>query len=384
MKKVLLYFPFDIDNKNNISIYLKSESIADSFAKEGIEVDKIYHRSNDSIDYNNKIYQAQKNILKPIPSKVLGYYLLNFLDHVDFTQYDAFILRFKMASPFSEKLLKAIKKSNPDIKIILEYPTYPFKNEFSNILVKNYIRYVDKYYRNRNKLYADRVITYDRNLEILGLKTLNLQNAINNDLLNHNVVLDSYNDQDTLVIKGVAGYLHNYHGFDRLVEGIAEYYSTENKPEFDIRFDIIGNDGKEVDNLLEQARELEIGDRIKYLGYKDTTELAKDLETADIGVSSLGVHRKGLSEHSSLKSGFYSYVGLPFIDSGRDSRFSDCGFDFRFEVPADDSPVEISKLIEWFKKIRAEKPNYKEEVHQFALDNLTWKSQISKVVEEIY
>lgn len=68
----------------------------------------------------------------------------------DYTDYDYLYLRRPPAMSYAmRKFLKKVRKINPDIKIILEIPTYPYDGEMQSFTMKPFL-WKDRY--NREKL----------------------------------------------------------------------------------------------------------------------------------------------------------------------------------------------------------------------------------------
>lgn len=99
-----------------------------------------------------------------------------------------------------------------------------------------------------------------------------------------------------LVFIGSPGQL--WHGIDKVGE------MAENFQEY--MFYIIGPTGKDTDNL-------------KYLGVLSNVAANEFIQTCDIGIGSLSLHLKGLTEASPLKTRQYLASGLPIIYGYRDT-----------------------------------------------------------------
>ena len=96
----------------------------------------------------------------------------------------------------------------------------------------------------------------------------------------------------------------------------------------------------------------------------------------DIGVSSLGLYRKGLSEASDLKTREYLARGLCTIGVGKDPDFDE-NSKYRFVVSNSDSIDDIVNLLIELKNINL--PN-RQEVRNYAIENLTFEKKLLKVL----
>ncbi len=375
-KRALLYFPFDIDSLSNRSVFLKSNSLIDGFINQGYTVDKVFH-SNNNLIINEKVETSStlKALLKiPGFKQLMGYYLPFFLASISQKKYDVIFIRHKIATPISLFLLRRLRRNNPKAKIILEYPTYPFADEFKG-LVKIYIKLFDTWFRKKNQKYADSCAVYDLSDKIRGLKAIPIVNGYNSDLesLNLNYSLPDFDKK--LIITGISSELQHYHGYDRLLEGISEYYKSGG--EYDITFQIIGR-GKEIERLLSASEKLNLHGHVKNLGFMTSEQINDVLQNTHIALGSIGLHRINLFEQSPLKSAFYTFVGVPFIYSGNDKRFDE-GFEYKFQIDTTDKPVDIQQIITEYNRLRNK--NYKQEMSDFAKSNLSWSSQVKKLLE---
>ena len=71
-------------------------------------------------------------------------------------------------------------------------------------------------------------------------------------------------------------------------------------------------------------------------------------EKCSLGVDSLARHRSGISVLSSLKSREYGAKGIPIINSCKID-IIDNDFPYLLQVPADESPIDMEKVSEFFK-----------------------------------
>ena len=76
-------------------------------------------------------------------------------------------------------------------------------------------------------------------------------------------------------------------------------------------------------------------------------ELEELYNTADIAVSSLGMHRIGFTTGQTLKSKEYGAKGLPVISEYKVPEYPE-GKQYQLVVPMDESPLNIEKVIEMY------------------------------------
>jgi hypothetical protein len=180
---------------------------------------------------------------------------------------------------------------------------------------------------------------------------------------------------DALNLIGVAG-LNYWHGFDRLIEGLNIYYSSN--PKRLVYFHIVGDTnniiGNEYKNLVTKYN---LENYVIFYGNKIGDELDEVYEKCQFGIGSLGIHRIGISEVKPLKSREYCARGIPFVYSFKDEDFDDKSFILK-ESP-NDSPIDINRLIDFYYS-----NNFNNrEIRRFAEENLTWDVQVKRILEQL-
>ena len=145
------------------------------------------------------------------------------------------------------------------------------------------------------------------------------------------------------VIVGVAA-LEDWHGYDRVIEGLSNYYS-EKKDGRDVRFIVVGSGGVE-NRLKEMVKNLGLETHVSFTGTLVGSDLDEVFAKADVCVSSLAIHRKGLSKASDLKTREYMSRGFPVIISAKDPDLED-GLPFVHRVPVGDQPIDIFNVLRW-------------------------------------
>lgn len=182
------------------------------------------------------------------------------------------------------------------------------------------------------------------------------------------------NKQDKLVFTCVAN-ISKWHGLDRFLEGLACYQDKEK-----IIFNIVGN-GVEKNSLVALVKKLNLSNYVIFHGEKSGTELDDIFDETDIGVGNLGTFRKQIKFTSPLKSREYCARGIPFFYTCRDEDFP-LDFSFAFEVEANDNPIDVNAVIDFYNKAITI-DNYKKIMRNFAVNNLSWDAKMIKVVDFI-
>lgn len=174
----------------------------------------------------------------------------------------------------------------------------------------------------------------------------------------------------TLHVLAVAS-VARWHGLDRLLRAVREYQDRSARA-FDIHVTIAG-DGPALPRLRETAELLRLLPLVTFAGTVTGSRLQELYESAHVAVSSLGLHRIGLSRASVLKAREYCAVGIPFIASGEDPDFPPA-LPFRIAVSGDETTHELVEVFARFDTVHARFDDAAERA--FARSHLDWRSKI--------
>ena len=135
---------------------------------------------------------------------------------------------------------KQVKERYPNCRILIELFTYPYdKDDFGKWNAwPFYLK--ELLYRPRLKKYVDRFVTYTDDKEIFGIPTIRSANGINVDSVPQ--IAGAFQDGQINMI-GVA-FMQRHHGYERIIEGMREYYDGGQTPELKIRLRLGGRAGE--------------------------------------------------------------------------------------------------------------------------------------------
>ena len=277
---------------------------------------------------------------------------------------------FHNANPFTINMFKAFKKAG--IKSVIEIPTYPYDQEYNGYGKKDQLELIiDKIFRKNLAKYTDAIVTFTQEKEIFGQRTIRISNGIELEAI---PLRNEKQHTKKLNFIGVAD-VHYWHGFDRFIAGIGEYYKNGGTRE--ITFHIVGgvaaNDMAIFTELIEKYG---IKDRIIIHGRKFGEELNSLFENANFAVASLGRHRSGITYIKTLKNREYAARGLGFIYSEIDEDFEEKPYIFK--VPADESPINIKQVIDFINGLTLTPEDIRKSIY-----NLTWEKQMEVVIKEV-
>ena len=275
------------------------------------------------------------------------------------------------ANFFTIKLVKDMKKAG--IKVVMEIPTYPYDQEYGNLWFKRQILQ-DKLFRYKFAKQLDAIVTFSDDDYIFGQHTIRISNAIDFRYVKQKQVINDTSKELNLI--GVAE-IHNWHGFDRVIKGLAIYYSVPR--DYKVYFHVVGYFfSKEIENnFISLINNCKVNDYIILYGKKHGKELDEIFEKCDFGIGSLGRHRVGIERMKTLKNREYAARGIPFIYSESDNDFDNKPYVFK--APADDSPTSIKDIIDFYRTVK----DTPDEIRK-SIEDLSWKNQMKTVLDEMF
>ena len=282
---------------------------------------------------------------------------------------------FMNANPILVRLFHKLNKRG--IKCITEIPTYPYDSEFKGYPLKYKIPlYIDKLFRKALAKKMEAIVTFSNEETIFGKRTICISNGIDLD----SIPIHNPKKQNDIHLIAVAE-IHYWHGFDRLVAGMGEYYKL-NPDARKVFFHVVGweDDRGTTSNgylTVEQtAKKYNIGQYVVNHGKLFGDKLDEVFNQCVFAIGSLGRHRSGITNIKTLKNREYAARGIPFIYSETDNDFEDKPYIIK--VPADESPVNIRQIIDFIDTHDVNPTEIRNTV-----EHLSWRFQMEKVVREI-
>lgn len=332
LKKLIYLAPVD---KHLIGIWKKINMQIDFFKKNNIDVKLI--------NTNDKMKQS---ILGKINRKLpfTGLYRWD-ISLENISKVDCIYIRYQASDYQLIRMLKNIKKSNSKIKILVEIPTYPYDNEII-LSFKNFpIVMKDRW--NRKKLFklVNRVITFSNDEEIFNISTIVLSNAVNVEKTSVKKITCPNEDINVIA---VANYVF-WHGYDRFIRGMHEYYSRSLK-HTKINLYMVGG-GDEIEKYKKLVDLYNLQSYVKFCGKMDGKDLDEIYNKCEIGLDAMGRHRSEVFYNSSLKGKEYGAKGIPIVSGVETELDSDRNYKYYLRVPADESNINMEIIIDFYDKI---------------------------------
>lgn len=274
------------------------------------------------------------------------------------------------ANPFTIRLARKIKKAG--IHVVMEIPTYPYDQEYVSFNRKIQLL-VDQCFRKRLAKYVDRIITFSNYKTIFGTPTIQISNGIDFDDIPMKQHVNDTSQEIHLI--GVAE-IHFWHGFDRLLKGLVNYYNTS--PQYKVYFHIIGDffTQREREECMSIVKENHLAPYVILHGRQTGKDLDLLFEQCDFGIGSLGRHRSGITHIKTLKNREYAARGIPFVYSEIDDDFEN--MPYIMKIPADESIVNITTILSFYNQLHATPQTIRN-----SIQSLSWNNQMKKVIDAI-
>lgn len=282
---------------------------------------------------------------------------------------------FMNASPVLVGLFGKLKKHG--IKCVTEIPTYPYDHEFKGYPLKYKIPlYIDMMFRRVLAAKMEAIVTFSNKESIFGKRTICISNGIDLD----SIPLHNPKKQQDIHLIAVAE-IHYWHGFDRLVAGLGEYYKS-NPNGRKMYFHVVGweDDRGTTSNgyltVEQMAKKYGIEKYIINHGKLFGDKLDEVFNQCVFAIGSLGRHRSGITEIKTLKNREYAARGISFIYSENDSDFDNKPYIIK--ASADESPINVGEIINYI-----DNHDFNPAEIRKSVEHLSWKYQMEKVITEI-
>ena len=292
---------------------------------------------------------------------------------------------FQNANPWLIHFFEKLKKAG--IHAVTEIPTYPYDAEFVGFPFMTRMNLkVDQLFRCQLYKQMDAVVTFSDAKVIFGQRTINISNGVDFDSIPLHQQPTANSQQPTAIhLIGVAE-VHYWHGYDRLIAGIGEYYRQKSRAKSqdpEVYFHIVGGvgpsemyDSMHAPGFHELIEKYQINDKVVFHGQLFGNALSDVFNQCQFAIGSLARHRSGITNIKTLKNREYAARGIPFIYSEQD-----CDFDqqaYVLKAHADESPIDISRILNFIDNNQMEPSDIRKTVM-----SLAWNNQMQKVVDAI-
>ena len=284
---------------------------------------------------------------------------------------------FQNSNPF---LISFFKKLNQlGIKSVTEIPTYPYDAEFVGFpfMTRMGLK-IDRLFRHQLYQQMNAIVTFSDAELIFGQRTIRISNGVDMD----SIPLHDYHvpSDGSIHLIGVAE-VHYWHGYDRLIAGLGEYYKNTSNPR-QVYFHIVGGvwksemyDSMHAPGFAELMDKYGIRDKVVFHDQLFGEELNQVFNQCCFAIGSLARHRSGISVIKTLKNREYATRGIPFIYSEQDNDFDHQSYVIK--ASPDESPVNIQQILDFIDSHHFESSEIRKTV-----EHLSWKIQMKRVIDE--
>lgn len=381
----LIYLTFQEDAELYLGVTRKIKWQVRAFQELGYEVTYTLWKNECFV-----FYRGAETLSMPVTRgyRRMHRFSLAVLDYLNSHAFDVAYLRLDRISFDVLRICRALKE-NGTRRILIEIPNYPYLGDYLRgvkgvrplprqavtLLKVLCTAAEDRISGEKLRSCADAaVLIGDRSDRFFGLPAVNITNGVNVDEFSF---VRHPGDSGEVVLVGVAGTLW-WQAYDRVLEGM-RIYRERKKPENPrVRFVLVGGDPKEMPDFLEDVRKRGLRDDVECRGFLRGEELMRVYSSADLGVSSLGCYRRGLTHCSSLKAREYCAAGLPFLYAYEDDAMKGEP-PFAMKLPNDPSPVDIGLAVGFALRCRSD-PSLSEQEREFARRNYDWKTILGRVL----
>lgn len=281
------------------------------------------------------------------------------------------------ANPWLVRFFSRLKKAG--IKAVMEIPTYPYDQEFEGFSLTERLQLrIDQLFRKRLARQLEAIVTFTHQQQIFGQRTIRISNGVDLDSMPLHQRIDTSKE---LHLIGVAE-VHYWHGYDRLIAGLGEYYQSAQQQDLKpVFFHIVGGVWKSemytdehAPGFHELIEKYGLHDKVVFHGQLFGSELNSIFAQCSLAVGSLARHRTGISDIKTLKNREYASRGLPFVYSEDDSDFDHQPYVLK--VPADESAVDVARIVDFEARLTMTPQQIRQTV-----EHLSWKVQMQQVVD---
>ena len=284
---------------------------------------------------------------------------------------------FQNANPFLIRLFEKLKKLG--VKSVTEIPTYPYDQEFVGFpLMTRLGLKVDQLFRHKLSCQMNAIVTFSDAERIFGQRTIRISNGVDMDSIPLHQYQKPYDGSIHLI--GVAE-VHYWHGYDRLIAGLGEYFKNTRNPR-QVYFHIVGGvwksemyDSMHAPGFAELMNKYGIRDKVIFHDQLFGEELNQVFNQCCFAIGSLARHRSGITTIKTLKNREYATRGIPFIYSEQDS-----DFDYQpyiLKALPDETPINIQQILDY-----VDSHHFVPSKIRKTVEHLSWKVQMKRVIDE--
>ena len=262
---------------------------------------------------------------------------------------DAMYFRKTTLDSFAVRFFRDVKKHNPKCKIVMEIPTYPYDKEMTSLI--EWPRLIkDRWSRKKLKHYIDRIVTFSDDDVIFGIPTIRTMNGIDFDTV---PLREVHTDAEAEIHAIMVANFASWHGLDKLIDGMIQYYSELPKRKFILH--IVGG-GKAVEEGKVRASNSKVKDFVVFHGPLWGSSLQELYNRVTLAIDSCDFKKIEVFLSSSLKTREYVAKGLPVVSAIEvDLSRSMKEYFYRFKNP---HCIDVREMIDFHDSIYHDNESY--------------------------
>ena len=300
----------------------------------------------------------------------------------DYLDCDFYYFRFLSADYPFISFLRYLKRYNNTSTIFVEFPTYPSTHWMNSVLHLG-IRIKDIVARKKYKGLVDYFILTRADYPCLyNVPVIYMKNGIDVSRIPKRIPVPV--PADEIHIIGVAT-MFPFHGFDRLIRGMADYYADNRSPKKVILHLVGEGPGKELPYYKELVKTNRLDKYVDFAGSLQGKPLDELFNKCRLGLCSLGMFRHGLDMASSLKSREYIARGLPLISGCPIDVTFNTDFPYEIQFPNDESILDINSIVSFYENIYTgrNEEDIITDIRKFAFDHCDVSVVMNDIIKRI-
>lgn len=370
-KKIFLYMNFFKDD-NSIGITKKIKAQIRTLRRMGMMVYYTSYVQDGAVVIDNednqvyfKKYLSKNETIKRYDRRFL--LIRTVIEYLESSgeQFDFAYLRWHTFDRLYLKMLKALKKAGA-VSIVEAHAWTP--DSKGDSLIAKYQIMMDRRYSKFAKDYVSLIAGMSEYDNIWGIRTVKVDNAI--DLKNIRP-RNWIKDDSVFRIISVSNE-YNYHGYDRLLKGLYNYYAAGGSRRIEVHFV-----GVFLQSTKALCEELKLDEIVHFHGKMFGDALDDLYDNCDFGIGALAHHRVGMYSGSSLKTKEYFAKGLPFVYGWKEPAFDET-YPYALKVELCEEPINIQDILDFYDGIKND-PNMVANMRTFAKEHYSWEKEFEKI-----
>jgi hypothetical protein len=367
--KILFIYRIDHKDLSTFGIYQKLQNQVEAWKQFGYIADTIT-LSGKIISLNETPQKSGKSLLTGrLFSKI--FFLNNILStKIDFSNYEILIIRYMPLTFGMNDFFNEFKLKNPNCKILLDLPTYPYLHEYKGIL-----KLIAQWSLPKNlSLYVDGILHLGKENCIFGVPVIPIFNACNTKLIRQKSTFSKDSSKLNLVY---ISSLWRTLGLKDVIYAIKEFNSQDDFRK--INLTIIG-EGKEKQSLKHLVVNVGISEYVQILPAAFKEDLEQVINLQDIGLGAVITEiDNNIKYTQALRHRLYASYGLPFITNVYDRSFSDSN-QILYLPNRKINRLFLEEVYIWYAKNILEMPQLSTNLRLFAENNLKEEVNVKNIL----